>query len=81
MIGKSCIITMKDLIKREIEKLSGNLLEEIFDFIQFLETKRDKALFVRASQEMSGAAFAKVWDSMRMLSMTACGGRLWQRFS
>lgn len=40
---------MKDLIQSEIEKLSGNLLEEIFDFIQFLETKRDKTLLVKAS--------------------------------
>lgn len=56
-------MTVKDLIKSEIEKLPESLLEEIFDFIQFLEKKRDKALLVKASQEISGTAFAKVWDN------------------
>lgn len=54
---------VKDLIKSEIEKLPESLLEEVFDFIQFLETKRDKVLLVKASQEMSSPALAKIWDN------------------
>jgi len=54
---------VKDLIKSEIEKLPESLLEEVFDFIQFLETKRDKVLLVKASQDISNPALAKIWDN------------------
>ncbi|MFA4919568.1 MAG: DUF2281 domain-containing protein [Thermodesulfovibrionales bacterium] len=54
---------MKDLIKNEIEKLPENLLEEVFDFIRFLEIKREKILLARASQKLSMTSFEKVWDN------------------
>ena len=56
-------MSVKDLIKSEIEKLPESLLEEVFDFIQFLEMKREKMLLVKVAQETSGAAFEKVWDN------------------
>jgi len=56
-------MSVKDLIKSEIEKLPESLLEEVFDFIQFLETKREKVLLVKASQEISRPAFEKIWDN------------------
>lgn len=56
-------MSVKDLIKSEIEKLPENLLEEVFDFIQFLETKREKGLLAKASQEISRVSFEKVWDN------------------
>ena len=56
-------MSVKDLIKSEIEKLPENLLEEVFDFIQFLGKKREKMLLIKASQETSRAAFEKVWDN------------------
>ena len=56
-------MSVKELIKNEIEKLPENLLQEVFDFIQFLETKREKMLLVKASQEMSRVSFEKVWDN------------------
>jgi hypothetical protein len=56
-------MSVKDLIKNEIEKLPENLLEEVFDFIRFLEIKREKILLTRASQELSMTSFEKVWDN------------------
>jgi hypothetical protein len=56
-------MSVKDLIKNEIEKLPENLLEEVFDFIQFLEIKREKILLTRASQKLSMTSFEKVWDN------------------
>jgi len=56
-------MTVKDLIKSEIEKLPENILEEVLDFIQFLATRREKALLVKDSEEISKAAFKKVWDN------------------
>ena len=51
------------MIKNEIEKLPENILQEVLDFIQFLENKKEKALLVKASQELSAASFEKVWDN------------------
>jgi len=56
-------MAVKDLNKSEIEKLPESLLDEVFDFIQFLETKREKVLPVKASQQISKAVFEQVWDN------------------
>ena len=56
-------MSVKDLIKYEIDKLPENLLHEVFDFIQFLEAKREKTLLVKASQELSKASFERIWDN------------------
>ncbi len=56
-------MSVKDLIKNEIEKLPEYLLEEVFDFIRFLEIKREKNLLTRASQKLSVTTFEKVWDN------------------
>jgi hypothetical protein len=53
----------KDMIKNEIDKLPENLLSEVFDFIQFLENRREKAVLMKASQELSGSSFKKIWDN------------------
>lgn len=56
-------MTVKEMIKTEIEKLPENLLAEVFDFIQFLEIKREKNLIAKASQKLSTASFEKIWDN------------------
>lgn len=56
-------MTVKEMIKTEIEKLPDSLLAEVFDFIQFLEARKEKALLVKASQEMSTASFEKIWNN------------------
>ncbi len=54
---------VKELIKKEIEKLPEDILAEVFDFIQFLENKRERNLLVRSSQELSAKSFKRVWDN------------------
>lgn len=56
-------MTVKEMIKTEIEKLPENLLAEVFDFIQFLEIKKEKNLLAKASQDLSTASFKKIWDN------------------
>jgi hypothetical protein len=56
-------MSVKDIIKNEIDRLPENLLAEVYDFIQFLELKRDRAILARASQEMSSTVFSKIWDN------------------
>lgn len=53
----------KELIKREIDKLPEDILEEIFDFIQFLASKRERSLLVRSSRQLSAASFQRIWDN------------------
>jgi hypothetical protein len=55
-------MSVRELIKSERERLPENLLQEILDFIQFLEAGREKSLLVKTSQEMSGTSFERVWD-------------------
>ena len=54
---------VKELIKKEIDKLPEDILAEVFDFIQFLESKRERNLLVRSSQELSTKSFKRVWDN------------------
>ena len=53
----------KELIKREIDKLPEDVLQEIFDFIQFLETRKERDLLARFSQELSIGSFRRIWDN------------------
>jgi hypothetical protein len=53
----------KELIKKEIDKLPEDILIEVFDFIQFLERKRERDLLVRSSQELSTTSFQRIWDN------------------
>ncbi|HHT9126861.1 MAG TPA: toxin-antitoxin system, antitoxin component, Xre family protein [Candidatus Brocadiia bacterium] len=56
-------MSVKEMIKKEIDNLPEGLLAEVFDFIQFLEIKREKNLLTKASQELSITSFKKVWDN------------------
>lgn len=56
-------MTVKEVIKREIDKLPENILIEVYDFIRFLESKREQELIVKASQNLSEKSFEKIWDN------------------
>lgn len=56
-------MSVKEIIKNELEKLPENILSEVLDFIQFLEIKREKSLLVKAAQDLSAASFQKIWDN------------------
>lgn len=56
-------MSVKEIIKKEIDKLPENLLTGVFDFIQFLESKRERTLIAKASQGLSTTSFQKIWDN------------------
>ncbi|MBF0458336.1 MAG: toxin-antitoxin system, antitoxin component, Xre family protein [Nitrospirae bacterium] len=56
-------MSVKDMIKSEIDKLPENLLAEVFDYIQFIEVKKEKTLLVKTYQELSGPVFDAVWNN------------------
>ena len=56
-------MSVKQRIKKEIDKLPESLLPDVFDFIQFLEHKKEQTLLTKASQKLSEASFKKIWDN------------------
>lgn len=56
-------MTVKDLIKQEVDKLPENALSEVLDFIQFLELKREKGDLILAAQGISERSFERVWNN------------------
>ncbi|MFN3396426.1 MAG: toxin-antitoxin system, antitoxin component, Xre family protein [Thermodesulfovibrionales bacterium] len=56
-------MSIKDAIKEKIETLPDSLLLEVFDFIQFIETKKERILLAKASQELSRPSFNKIWNN------------------
>lgn len=56
-------MSVKEVIKKEIDRLPEDILAEVFDFIQFLESKKEKTLLTKASQKLSEVSFKKVWDN------------------
>ncbi len=54
---------IKELIKKEIDKLPEDILAEVFDFIQFLESRKGRVLLAKSSQELSIPTFQRIWDN------------------
>lgn len=54
---------VKEMIKKEIDKLPENMLIEVYDFVRFLETKRERERLTKASQMMSESSFEKIWKN------------------
>lgn len=60
---KEAAMTVKDIIKLEMEKLPESALSEVLDFIQFLELKREKGLLAKGMQQLSGKSFDAIWNN------------------
>ena len=55
-------MSIKELVKKEIEYLPENLIEEVYDFILFVEKRRQMNL-AKTAQELSIQSFLKIWDN------------------
>lgn len=53
----------KEIIKKEVDKLSENFAAEVYDFIMFLESKSEKELSAKDAQFLSISSFQKTWDN------------------
>lgn len=56
-------MSVKDVIKKEVDRLPENILAEVLDFIQFLELKQEGRMLARGSQKLSERSFEKVWNN------------------
>lgn len=54
---------VKELIKKEVDNLPDNLAAEVYDFIMFLESKKQNLNLVRSAQSLSVPVFQKIWDN------------------
>lgn len=56
-------MTVKDMIKKEIDTLPENIVVEVYDFVRFLEIRKDRELLQKVSQALSEKSFNKIWDN------------------
>jgi len=56
-------MSVKEMIKKEVDKLPDDILPQVLDFIIFLETRSESRLLAKASQEFSSISFEKIWDN------------------
>lgn len=56
-------MSVKDVIKKEVDRLPDNILVEVLDFIQFLELKQEGRVLAKSSQKLSERSFEKVWSN------------------
>lgn len=54
---------IKEQVIREIENLPDESLEEVFDFIKFLELRKSHLSLIEASRNLSQSVFQAVWDN------------------
>ncbi|MBF0464261.1 MAG: toxin-antitoxin system, antitoxin component, Xre family protein [Nitrospirae bacterium] len=56
-------MSVKDMIKNEIDKLPEDLLAEVLDYIKIIEMKKEKTLLAETYQELSAPVFATIWNN------------------
>lgn len=63
-------MSVKELIKKEVDKLPETLADEVYDFIMFLvrihpfgKRKSDKNNLAKSAQSLSTIPFQKIWDN------------------
>ena len=56
-------MSVREMIKSEIDRMPDDILPEILDFIQFLEQKKEKGILAEACQNLSKKSFDKIWDN------------------
>lgn len=54
---------VKEMIKKEVDKLPESLAAEVYDFIMFLESKSEKTILAKGAQTLSAPSFQKIWDN------------------
>ncbi|HDH04132.1 MAG TPA: toxin-antitoxin system, antitoxin component, Xre family protein [Nitrospirae bacterium] len=56
-------MSVKDMIKKEIDKLPDSKLVEVYDFVKFLEIKQEREILQKTSQALSEKSFENIWDN------------------
>lgn len=56
-------MSVKDMIRDEVERLPEEALAEALDYMLFLEAKYTKTSVVKSAQALSAKSFNSIWDN------------------
>jgi len=56
-------MSVKNLLKNEIDNLPEDIALEVFDYLRFIKLKKERDLLTENSQLLSEKSFNKVWDN------------------
>jgi hypothetical protein len=56
-------MTLKYIIKQEVEKLPDSALSAVLDFIRFPELRHEKGLLAEGMQHLSRKSFDAIWNN------------------
>ena len=56
-------MSVKNLLKHEIDELSEDVALEIFDYLRFIMSKKERDSLVKSVQELSEKSLEKIWDN------------------
>jgi hypothetical protein len=56
-------MSVKSLLKNEIENLPEDVASEVFDYLRFIKSKNEKELLIKNAQKLSESSLEKIWDN------------------
>jgi hypothetical protein len=56
-------MSVREKLKKEIDVLPEDILQDIYDFVKFLEFRREKDIFRKVSERLSEESFKRIWNN------------------
>ena len=56
-------MSVREKLKKEIDVLPEDILQDIYDFVKFLEFRRERDIFRKVSEKRSEESFKKIWNN------------------
>ncbi|MDD5689224.1 MAG: toxin-antitoxin system, antitoxin component, Xre family protein [Caldisericia bacterium] len=56
-------MSVREKLKKEIDVLPEDILQDIYDFVKFLEFRRERDIFRKVSEKLSEESFKKIWNN------------------
>jgi len=56
-------MSVREKLKKEIDVLPEDILQDIYDFVKFLEFRRERDIFRKVSERLSEESFKKIWNN------------------
>lgn len=57
------LMSVKSLLKNEIDDLSEDIATEVFDYLRFIKSKNEDELLIKNAQKLSEISLKKIWDN------------------
>ncbi|HOJ16612.1 MAG TPA: toxin-antitoxin system, antitoxin component, Xre family protein [Caldisericia bacterium] len=56
-------MSVREKLKKEIDVLPEDILQDIYDFVKFLEFRRERDIFRKVSERLSEESFKRIWNN------------------